>query len=117
MSDDWQRHLPPEAREEMAAELAGTPPEHLAAVTAAWRSTAEVYADPEVLAALTRDLSDEPEPIEIQPTAMQRARWETAAEACGQTLEEFLIAAANARVEETAYARAMRARKRGSADD
>lgn len=111
--DDWQRHLPPEDHAEMIRELAETPARHLDAVTAAWKSTAEVYANPELHAALTRDAGAEPEPIEIQPTAVQRARWEAAAEACGQTLEQFLVAAANARVEETAYARAMRTRKRG----
>lgn len=63
MDDDWQRHLPPEARAEMIAELAETPARHLDAVTAAWRSTAEVYADPELHAALTRDSHEDGGPV------------------------------------------------------
>jgi hypothetical protein len=60
MTDDWQRHLPPEDHAEMIAELAQTPARHLDTITAAWRSTAEVYANPETLAALTRDAGVEP---------------------------------------------------------
>jgi hypothetical protein len=60
----WVRHLPEAAREEFAAEWLGT----LSAagdlgnnaavetVVAAWRHTAEIYADPELFAILTRDL-------------------------------------------------------------
>lgn len=50
-----ERHLPPEAIAEAAFELASAAPEQRDTITAAWRSTAEVYADPELLAALTRD--------------------------------------------------------------
>ena len=59
----WVRHLPEDAREEFAGEWLGT----LSAaaelgnnvavetVVAAWQHTAEVYADPELYARLTRD--------------------------------------------------------------
>jgi hypothetical protein len=63
MSDDWQRHLPPEDHAEMIRELAEAPARHLDAVIAAWRSTAGVYADPELHAALTRDLGDDGGPV------------------------------------------------------
>lgn len=63
MSDDWQRHLPPEDHAEMIAELAETPARDLDTVTAAWRSTAQVYANPELHAALTRDFGDDGGPV------------------------------------------------------
>lgn len=58
----WVRHLPEETWPEFAAEwletlLAATDLDNNAAVEgviAAWRSTAEVYADPELFAILTR---------------------------------------------------------------
>jgi uncharacterized protein (DUF1778 family) len=37
-----------------------------------------------------------PEPIEIQPTAEERTRWETAAQSRGQTLEDFTVSALEA---------------------
>lgn len=49
----WTRHLPTEARTEMTTELAGLSGEQLETCLAAWRSTAEVYADPELLARLS----------------------------------------------------------------
>jgi Family of unknown function (DUF6247) len=60
----WVRHLPEDARGEFAAEWldtlsAATELENNAAVetvVAAWQHTAEVYADPELYAILTREL-------------------------------------------------------------
>jgi hypothetical protein len=60
----WVRHLPEEARKEFAAEwldtlsAAGELDNGAAVetVVAAWQHTAEIYADPELYAALTRDL-------------------------------------------------------------
>lgn len=60
----WVRHLPREAWKEFAAEwldtlsAAGELDNGAAVETviAAWRHTAEIYADPELYAALTRDL-------------------------------------------------------------
>jgi hypothetical protein len=49
----WTRHLPPEARAEMDAELATLAGDDRTVALAAWHSTAEVYADPELLAALS----------------------------------------------------------------
>ena len=62
---NWARHLPADAVREMLAEIAETadravsvdPFATLAAldtVLAAWRSTAQVHADPELYAALTQ---------------------------------------------------------------
>jgi hypothetical protein len=59
----WVRHLPEDARQEFAAEwldtlsAAGELDNGAAAetVVAAWRHTAEIYADPELYARLTRD--------------------------------------------------------------
>jgi hypothetical protein len=53
----WARHLPLEAAELFAGELVRAyrneeSPEAIAALVASWRSTAEVYADPELLKAL-----------------------------------------------------------------
>ena len=63
----WVRHLPEEAWAEFAAEwldtlnAAGDLDNNAAveAVVAAWQHTAEIYADPELYAALTRNLDDE----------------------------------------------------------
>jgi hypothetical protein len=63
----WVRHLPEDARGEFAAEwldalTAATELENNAAVEgliAGWRSTAEVYADPELYAILTRKINDD----------------------------------------------------------
>lgn len=60
----WVRYLPEEARKEFAAEWldalsAAGELDNGAAVeglVAEWRSTAEIYADPELFAILTRDL-------------------------------------------------------------
>lgn len=60
----WVRHLPEEARKEFAAEwlgalsAAGELGNNAAVetVVAAWQHTAEIYADPELYARLTRDL-------------------------------------------------------------
>lgn len=60
----WVRHLPEDAWREFAAEwldtlsAAGDLDNNAAveAVVAAWQHTAEIYADPELYAALTRDL-------------------------------------------------------------
>ncbi|WP_157596657.1 hypothetical protein [Streptacidiphilus rugosus] len=90
-----RQHLPIDALEEAEAEVAAASDEERSAVLAAWRSTAQVYADPVLQAALTRDAGVEPEPIQIQPTTEQRARWEDAAASQGRSLEEFVIAAAD----------------------
>lgn len=50
-----EQHLPPEAVAQAAYELAMAAPEDRDAITAGWRATAEAYANPELLAALTRD--------------------------------------------------------------
>jgi hypothetical protein len=63
----WVRHLPEDARQEFAAEwldtiTAATDLDNNAAVdvlVAEWRSTAEVYADPELYAMLTRKIDDD----------------------------------------------------------
>jgi Family of unknown function (DUF6247) len=60
----WVRHLPEDARREFAAEwlatlTAAAEMDNNAAVegvVASWRSTAEVYADPELFAILTRKI-------------------------------------------------------------
>lgn len=93
---DWTRHLPTEDRTEMATELAGLDGEQRDIAVAAWRSTAEVYGDPELLAALSRDGADAPNPIELDVTPQQRAAYQAAADASGQTLEAFLTAAVDA---------------------
>jgi hypothetical protein len=49
----WTRHLPPEARTEMDAELAGLAGVDRTVALAAWHSTALVYADPELHAMLS----------------------------------------------------------------
>ncbi len=62
----WVRFLPKEAVREFVVELVDTleaaesldNPAPIAHVVAAWRSTASVYADPELLAVLRRDGSD-----------------------------------------------------------
>jgi hypothetical protein len=58
----WTRHLPPEARTEMDTELAGLAGVDRTVALAAWHSTALVYADPELLAALSADAGLEPTP-------------------------------------------------------
>lgn len=63
----WVRHLPEDARVEFAAEWldtlnAATELENNAAVegvVAAWQHTAEIYADPELYAILTRKIDDD----------------------------------------------------------
>jgi hypothetical protein len=63
----WVRHLPEDARGEFAAEwldtlAAATELDNNAAVegvVAAWRHTAEIYADPELYAILTRKIDDD----------------------------------------------------------
>jgi Family of unknown function (DUF6247) len=63
----WVRHLPEDAWEEFAAEWldtlnAATELENNAAVegvVAAWQHTAEIYADPELYAILTRKIDDD----------------------------------------------------------
>lgn len=50
-----EQHLPPQDVVQAAAELTASDPSEREAITAAWRSTALVYADPELHAALTRD--------------------------------------------------------------
>ncbi len=92
----WTRHLPPEARAEMDTELAGLAGVDRTVALAAWHSTALVYADPELLAALTRDHGDDVDPIEVEVTAEQRAAYEAAAKASGQSLEAFVSAACDA---------------------
>jgi hypothetical protein len=60
----WVRHLPEDAKKEFAAEwldtlsAAGELDNNAAVetVVAAWQHTAEIYADPELFAILTRDL-------------------------------------------------------------
>ena len=62
----WVRHLPDDAKREFAAEwldtlTAAADLDNNAAVegvVAAWRSTAEVYADPELYAILTRQIDE-----------------------------------------------------------
>lgn len=74
----WVRHLPEDAHPEFAAEWlealnAGASLGNTAAVevvVAEWRSTAEIYADPELFAILTRPLDDKdygpvPEPPKV----------------------------------------------------
>jgi hypothetical protein len=63
----WVRHLPEDARGEFSAEWldtlnAATELENNAAVegvVAAWQHTAEIYADPELYAILTRKIDDD----------------------------------------------------------
>lgn len=62
LAADWASHLPPEARTEMDAELARLDGQERDAHFAAWRSTALVYADPELHAALSSDSGDDPTP-------------------------------------------------------
>jgi hypothetical protein len=58
----WVRHLPEDARQEFAAEWLSTlsaaaelnNSAAVEGIVAAWRSTAEIYADPELFATLTR---------------------------------------------------------------
>ncbi|MEZ0089988.1 hypothetical protein [Streptacidiphilus sp. EB129] len=61
--DGLEQHLPPTALAEAAFELASAPTEQRIVITAAWRSTALVYSDPELYAALTRDQGDDPEAL------------------------------------------------------
>jgi hypothetical protein len=95
---DWIHHLPPEARAAMDAELAGLDGDELLAAVAAWRSTALAYADPELLAALTRVDDAKADPIEVEVSPEQRARYEVAAAERGQILEAFVIDALDAAV-------------------
>lgn len=142
VSTDLWMSLPPEARAEMDAELAELAGVDRTVALAAWHSTAEVYADPELLAALTRDHSDDADPLEVEVTAEQRAAYEAAAEARGLGLEAFVIAACDvaagdsdddrhtavspadydrlvAALDESdqAHEQAMRKRKRGGGED
>lgn len=48
----WARELPLNGQEEFAAEIARTPEHLLPPVIAAWKSTAEVYANPGLYAVL-----------------------------------------------------------------
>jgi hypothetical protein len=67
----WVRYLPEDARPEFAAEWiqalsAGASVNsgaEVAVVVSAWRSTAEIYADPELYARLTRDHNDDFGPV------------------------------------------------------
>ncbi|HTR93455.1 MAG TPA: DUF6247 family protein [Trebonia sp.] len=75
----WVRHLPEDERQEFAAEWLGT----LSAageldngaavetVVAAWQHTAEIYADPELYARLTRDHDDADYGPVLPPQAAQ----------------------------------------------
>lgn len=115
----WIRHLPPEDRAEMAAEMAALAGVDRTVALAAWHGTALVYADPELVAALS-DQGDDTDPIELDVTEEQRTRWEAAAQARGQSLEAFVAAACEAAAgndEDRAYEQAMRGRKRGGAED
>jgi hypothetical protein len=78
----WVRHLPGDAKEEFAAEWLATlraaaGMENNAAVegvVAAWRSTAEIYADPELFAIATMEhpeFDDEDEPSAEVPDERQ----------------------------------------------
>jgi hypothetical protein len=69
----WARPLPADELRQFAADLAEAAasddraPERLAALLREWRATAEAYADPEILAALTTapvDCGPVPEPAE-----------------------------------------------------
>jgi hypothetical protein len=63
----WVRHLPDDARQEFAAEwldalsAAGELDNgaEVEAVVAAWKYTAEIYSDPELLALATRQYDDD----------------------------------------------------------
>jgi hypothetical protein len=67
----WVRHLPEDSWQEFAAEWLGTLSaagalDNAAAVetvVAAWQHTAEVYADPELFAILTREHNDDYGPV------------------------------------------------------
>lgn len=67
----WYRALPIEARVEFEDELAASTTGGRAALLAAWRSTGQVYADPELLAVLTRDHHGDggPVPMPVVPEA------------------------------------------------
>lgn len=48
----WVNDLPADAQEEFAVELSATPEDQRPALLASWQATAEIYADPELHAAL-----------------------------------------------------------------
>lgn len=65
----WYRALPAEARAEFEAEFTSATSADRPATLAAWKSTGEVYANPELLAALTADSADSDDPMPPETVA------------------------------------------------
>lgn len=111
-----EKHLPPEAVVEAAFELATAKPEERETITAAWCSTAEVYADPVLLAALTRESHEDggrvtlPEPFADTDLDGPEARQTVLGADDYQRLLDSLDEA------DRAHGLAMRARKRGGTE-
>jgi predicted transcriptional regulator len=72
----WVHYLPPGARRQLAAEIA------------AWRGTAEIYADPELLAAATRPLREAAERADPAKVARMLAHVEAQAAEVMPEIEE-----------------------------